>query len=294
MNTLKEIAFFDLDNTLWYIKSNAWVILKNKPGKPLIKISNLEFTLIKNGIYIKDQNIIEFNNEKFYVSNDFVERLQNRKRNIKLSDVGISYAEFFDEDIMNKKEVNFLLNNIKHLIGKGIEIGLLTARTDRKKHTELLNKLRLKLEEYGFEISKIYFVSDRIKFIGGTDKVAYDKNKVLLEHLIGLEIEDDKFIPIKKDVYNRVYFYDDIEKNFLSINDMQKYFEDLLSRSEDEVVEYINNRLKTETLLLMNNLITNNDVNPFDTKIIKLRTPMKYPILSESFLSKFNDFKDFI
>ena len=120
MNNLKEIAFFDLDNTLWYVKSNAWVILKDNPGKPLMKISNLEFTLIKNGVYIGDDNIIEFNNEKYFVSNDFVERLERRKKNIKLSSVGISYAEYFDEEILKKKEVIFLLNNIKHLIGKGI------------------------------------------------------------------------------------------------------------------------------------------------------------------------------
>jgi len=292
MNSLKEIAFFDLDNTLWYVKSNAWVILKDKPSKPLMKIGNLEFTLIKNGVYIPDGNIIEFNNEKYHVSNDFVERLQRRKKGVKLRDVGISYAEYFDEDILNKKEVTFLLDNIKHLIGTDVELGLLTARTDRSKHAGLLNKLRVKIEEYGFEISKIYFVEDRLKFIGSTDKVAYDKNKILLEHLIGLEIQDDKFIPMKKDAYNRVYFYDDVKQNFLTVNSMQEYFQHLMLNSEDEVVDYIKNRLKTQTLLLMNNLITNNEVNPFETKIIKLREPTKYPISSESFMSKFGEFKD--
>jgi len=292
MNSLKEIAFFDLDNTLWYVKSNAWVILKDKPSKPLMKIGNLEFTLIKNGVNIPDGNIIEFNNEKYHVSNDFVERLQRRKKGVKLRDVGISYAEYFDEDILNKKEVTFLLDNIKHLIGTDVELGLLTARTDRSKHAGLLNKLRVKIEEYGFEISKIYFVEDRLKFIGSTDKVAYDKNKILLEHLIGLEIQDDKFIPMKKDAYNRVYFYDDVKQNFLTVNSMQEYFQHLMLNSEDEVVDYIKNRLKTQTLLLMNNLITNNEVNPFETKIIKLREPTKYPISSESFMSKFGEFKD--
>ena len=290
MNSLKEIAFFDLDNTLWYVKSNAWVIHKDKPSKPLMKLGNLEFTLIRNGVYVPDGNVIEFNNEKFYVSNDFVDRLGRRRKNIKLSEVGISYAEYFDEEILNKKDVQFLLSNIKHLIGTGMEIGLLTARTDRSKHAGMLNKLRKKLEEYGFEISKIYFVSDKLRFIGSSDKVAYDKNEVLLEHLIGLEIEDGKFVPIKKDAYNRIYFYDDVEQNFLSVNTMQNYFEELLHNSDDEIVAYVQNRLKSETLLLMNNLITNNQVNPFETKIVKLRVPIKYPITSENFLRKFGDF----
>ena len=48
---------------------------------------------------------------------------------------------------------------LMYLIGKNIEIGLLTARSDRKKHANLLNKLRIKLKEYGLEINKIYFVN---------------------------------------------------------------------------------------------------------------------------------------
>lgn len=289
MNKLKEIEFFDLDNTLWYVKSNAWVIHKNDPSKPLMKISNIDFALIKNGVYIPDNNVIEFNGNEYFVSDDFVERLRRRRKNIKLSDVGISYAEYFDEDIMNKKEVQFLLNNIKHLIGTDMEIGLLTARTDRSKHAEMLNKLRLKLKDYGLEINKIYFVSNGIRF-GSSDDIAYDKNEVLLEHLIGLEIEDDKFVPINKDPYDRVYFYDDVKQNFLNVNDMQNYFEELLHNSEDEVVEYIQNRLESKNLLIVNNLITNNQVNPFETKIIKLRKPIKYPISVEGFKSKFEDF----
>lgn len=289
MNNLKEICFFDLDNTLWYVKSRVWVIHKNDPSKPIMKINNQEFTLIKNGVYISDNNVIKFDGNKYFVSDDFVKRLQRKRKNIKLSDVGISYAEHFDEDILNKKDVQFLLDNIKHLIGTGMEIGLLSARTDRNIHAEMLNKLRLKLKEYGFEISKIYFVSNRIRF-GSSDDITYNKNDVILEHLIGLEIDENKFIPIKKDAYNRIYFYDDAKHNFLTVNDMQSYFEELLYNSEDEVVQYIQNRLEDETLIIVNNLITNNQVNPFDTKIIKLRKPIKYPISVEKFVSNFDDF----
>jgi len=49
----KELAMFDLDNTLWYIKSDIWIIDKNKPGVPILKISQIEFALIKSGIYVK-------------------------------------------------------------------------------------------------------------------------------------------------------------------------------------------------------------------------------------------------
>lgn len=285
---MREISFFDLDNTLWFVKSNAWVIEKNNPAKPFMKIDNLEFALINNGIYTNENNLIEFNNQKFYVSGDFVKRLRERKKNIQLEQLGISYAEYFDEQIMEKKEVKLLLNNIKHLIGKDPEIGLITARADRKKHAPLLNKLRNQLESYGLGINKVYFVSENMR--DNSDKISFQKNKILLEHLIGLEIENDKFIPIRKEAYDRVYFYDDTKQNFLSTNLIQDYFEKLALNSEDDVLEYIQNRLKTKTLTLVNNLITNNEANPFDMKIVELKEPAKFPILMDNFKTKFSDF----
>ena len=290
----KEIAFFDLDNTLWYIKSDIWVIDKDKPNIPIIKISPIEFALIKSGIYLKDDIPVDYNNETFYISMDMLERIHRKNKNIRFGKLGISYSEFFDDDILNKQEVQLLLNNIKHLIGKNIKIGVLTARSDRKKHGKLLNKLRLKLKEYGLEIDKIYFVSESIRMIGGQDKVVYDKNKILLEHLIGLTIEDNHFVPLKKDAYDKVYFYDDLSSNFMSANKLQDYFDFLVRNSDDECIEHINNRFENNTLLLINNLITNNEVNPFETKVIKLRTPIKFPIKTtdNKLTVKFENFRN--
>lgn len=291
----KEIAFFDLDNTLWYIKSDIWIIDKDKPNIPILKISPIEFSLIKSGVYVKDDNLIEYNNNKFFISKDILERLQRKVKNLKLSKLGISYSEFFDDDILNKKDVKLLLNNIKHLIDTNTEIGVITARSDRKKHANLLNKLRVKLKEYGLEIDKIYFVSETIKDIDNQDKVVYNKNKILLEHLVGLNIDNDHFVPIKKDAYDKVYFYDDVKSNIMNSNNLQEYFDLLVRNSEDECVEYINNRFNSHTLLLINNLITNNEFNPFETKIIKLLPPVKFPLsVSNNKLTvKFENFRKY-
>jgi hypothetical protein len=291
----KEIAFFDLDNTLWYIKSDIWVIDKNKPAEAIIKISPAEFALIRSGIYTKDDILVDYNGESFFISRYMMERIQSRKKNIRLKDIGISYVEFFDDEILNKKDVQLLLNNVKHLIGKDIEIGVLTARSDRKKHAGLLNKLRLKLKEYGLEIDKIYFVAESIRMIGYDDKVTYDKNKVLLEHLVGLNIDNNRFMPVKKEAYNKIYFYDDVKSNIMNVNNLQDYFDFLVRNSESEVVEFINNRLANNTLILSNNLITNNELNPFETKLIKLLSPIKFPIrVDDSKLTvKFEHFKNY-
>ena len=291
----KELAMFDLDNTLWYIKSDIWVIDKNNPSVPILKISPIEFALIRSGIYVKDDILIEYNGESFFISRDIMERIERKKKNIRLGNIGISYSEFFDDDILNKKEVQLLLNNIKHLIGKNIEIGVLTARSDRKKHANLLNKLRVKLKEYGLEIDKIYFVSESIRAIGYQDKVVYDKNNILLTHLIGLGIEDNHFVPIKKDCFNKVHFYDDIKSNFMSINNLQDYFDFLVRNSDQDCIEFINNRLESGNLTIVNNLITNNELNPFETKTIKLKSPIKFPIkvVDNKLTVKFENFKKY-
>ena len=42
--------FFDL-NTAITVESKVWIVSKINPNKPIIKISQSEFNLIKNGIY---------------------------------------------------------------------------------------------------------------------------------------------------------------------------------------------------------------------------------------------------
>ena len=143
------------------------------------------------------------------------------------------------------------------------------------------------------EIDKIYFVSESIRSTGYFDKVVYNKNKILLEHLIGLSIEDDHFAPIKKDAYNKVYFYDDVRSNIMNANNLQEYFDFLVRNSDEECAEFINNRFENNSLTLVSNLITNNELNPFETKVIKLASTIKFPlkVIDNKLTVKFEDFK---
>jgi FMN phosphatase YigB (HAD superfamily) len=54
---MKEIHFFDLDGTLWNIDSKVWIVDKENPKLPLLKLDKSEFELIKNGVYKKDDII---------------------------------------------------------------------------------------------------------------------------------------------------------------------------------------------------------------------------------------------
>jgi DNA polymerase elongation subunit (family B) len=95
-------------------------------------------------------------------------------------------------------------------------------------------------------------------------------------------------------VKTNYYYYDDIKSNILNTNNLQEYFDFLIRNSDNEVIEFINNRLESNKLLLINNLITNNETNPFETTIVELKPPIKYPIKVQDYklTIKFENFKN--
>lgn len=282
----KEIHFFDLDNTLWNIIGKVWIISKDNPNKPLIKISFLEYLNIKNKMYIKDNIEIEYNDSTYWIPKTLLDRIQ-KKKNIDPELLGISKRELFDPNYI--KKINFNLKNILHLKDKKVDIGILTGRLNQENEKEYLNLLREKLKQLNLNLTKIYYVGE---FIHNTsDKIAFEKMKVLLEHLVGVKIMGDKFVPLKQDWYENVYFYDDEVQNIYSANNIQIYFEDYMRNTDDETFRYIIERINNNDLTLISNLISGNEMNMFETKKIILTEPIKYPIKTESLeIKKFKEF----
>jgi len=282
---MEEIHFFDLDNTLINVKNYIWIIDKESPGKLLGKIGNREFSLIKNNFYKKDNLQINYNGEKFFISKELFDKIR-RKKKIPLERIGLSFREWTNQKYINNSKVTFLTNNIKHLSGRDVKIAFLTARPDRLKHSRLLNSLRYVLKKFYLKIYKIYFIGDKFE-IYHKEYLSHRKSVVLLEHLIGLKIKNDKFIPYKQDKFSKVYFYDDEKMNIDSANDIQELFNKIYSHSDEEIKKIINKRLKDKPILCTN-LVSNNEVKPFKTNIINLQLPIRFPIIES--IKKFNDF----
>lgn len=283
---MREIHFFDLDGTLVNVKNYIWIIDKEDPSKPLYKMDNLEFNLVKYNFYKKDNLKVEYDDYVFYISKDIYEKVKRRK-NISLDRLGISFREWKNRKFINSSEFEFLYKHIEHLSGSDqndVKIAILTARPDRNKHSYFLNKLRIILKNLGLNLYKTYFVGDKFE-IYHKEYLGYRKTIVLLEHLIGLKIKDNKFIKLRQDKFDNVFFYDDSIINIESSNSIQNIFNEIFSNSEEEIKEIISKRLE-EKPLLINNLISSNKINRFETSKIVLTSPIKYPIIIE----KFNDF----
>jgi len=291
---MNEFHFFDLDHTLWEMENYAWVIDKNKPEIPLVKISINDLFMIKKGFYRKDNLKINYNGQEFFISKDLMNKIQ-KKKIIGIDNIGISYIELTSPEYINISKITFLIKNIKHLVGReDIKIIILTARNNRQKHEKVLNLLRLKLQEMDLEIFKIYFVGDEMK-IENDEGNAYKKSIVLLEHMVGMKIDKNSFVPLKQDFSNSIYFYDDEIQNINYANDIQSIFDTVYRNTTNEdAKKIIINRIKNMNPTLYTNLVGTNDINKTNKKMINLKLPEIFTSKLQENLHFIKSFRNFI
>ena len=282
------IHFFDLDGTLWSVKTNAWVIDKKKPGVPIIKLKDSELKLILAGVYINEETYFEYNGEVYWVGKDLMRRIKKIKPNVEMEDLGISYYEKLNPKYY--ENMKFFKENIRHLVeDESFDIGILSGRFDDDKDKNLLNSLKKEFADIGLEISKFYYVGDYY-YPNLNVSMTTRKANVLLEHLVGFHIDKDKFVPLKQDFYKEVYFYDDEPMNIDVANNMQEYLDGYLINTDEEVYNRIIKIIKERKPVLYTNLVTNNSLNRFKSTEIKLHEPIKYPVkIQESRILKFKD-----
>ena len=284
----RKLHMFDLDGTLWNIDAKVWIIDKEEPHKPIIRLDSYEVNRILSGLYMKDNMKILYNGEEYYISNVLFSNI-NKKRRIPIERLGLSWIEFNDEKYINNEKVEFLFDNIKHLRGTDDIVCLLSGRAHRERHADVLNTLRKGLMDLGVEIYKIYFVSDKFHY-KHSDIISLNKVHILLEYMVGLKIENGNFVPFKQDWYNDIYFYDDEKMNIDYANDVQNILNRILKNTDDDLFKMVVERLNTK-ISLTNNLVTNNKVNLFESTNVILKSPAKFPIKDE-YIKKFNKFLD--
>lgn len=285
---MKENHFFDLDGTLVDVKHFIWVIDKEKPNEPLIKLTPLDFSLIKYNFYKNDDILIEYDGQQFFISEQLFYNIQKKKK-LPIERIGFSFVEFKNKEHINSDNFDFLYSNIEHLIGTKKYISFLTARSNRYKHGDFLNKLRFILDNLNLKLYKIYFVGRKHE-IYHRSYLSFRKSLILLEHLIGLKIKNNQFIKEKQDKFDEIYFYDDNDMNFEYVNNLQGIFEKIFNNTDNELKDIILGRIN-ENPILYNNFITSNEINKFFTNQINLHYPTKFSVFENNkYLLNFNGF----
>lgn len=259
---MNEIYFIDLDDTLISNPAKWWIIDKNNPSKYLLRIDKLEAQLILNGFYKNTNLSIYYNGLSGYISEELYNKILKKKSNIKLEDIGISFREYLDPALLEQQieSIVFKINTFNELKGK--TINLLTARSNKKAHKSILEHLNEKLKQYDIVLDKEYFVSDP-SIINSSGSIGEKKLYVLLEHLLGYKINNNKIEPILTSKFDTVNFYDDEESNLEVCLEIKNVLKQLLKNSEAFMLDKIKNRISLNELKINFYLISTNEMNPF-------------------------------
>jgi len=75
--------FIDLEIIL-KLESKPWVVDKNNPNVPILKIEKSDFNLYQSGIYKSHGNKLSFNGKTFWLPNEFMNLLKVKTKKLKM------------------------------------------------------------------------------------------------------------------------------------------------------------------------------------------------------------------
>ena len=266
---MKIADFIDLD---LIINSSAkpCVVSKDDPNVIIAKIELSDFKIFKSGIYRSQNNKMYFNGQTFWISNDFMNELKIKTKKLKcdISNLGISMREFLDPEMKNI-DYNIDIEVFIPIINTNSDIYFFCSKNSKERYKNHLKKLEEKMNDLGLKTKNIYFISDTF-FNKNEEEICNSKSRVILQHLIGLKSESDKFTDTEIEKYEQINFYDDNDKSIevsKSINSILSY---MISKSDDIIKTKIKDRVKFTDLILNSKKATHNKSNRYISSQTKL------------------------
>jgi len=263
--------FIELDLIL-KTESKPWIIDKLNPNIPIIKMEISEFNLFKSGIYKSQGNKISFNGKIFWLSNEFMNKLKVKAKKLKvdISNLGISMQEFLNPEIIENIKFDIDLSLLRPIINTNDDIYIICSKNTKSNFEKQISKLEEKLEEIGLKVKKYYFISETF-YNKNDDEISYLKSKLVLQHLLGLKTDGDKFSSEEIENYNQITFYDDNLKSIQMCRDVNDILENLLLETENEIKLLVKNKIKNNENLLLIKEFTHNKANKFKEYNVQLK-----------------------
>jgi hypothetical protein len=262
--------FIDIDLIL-KIDSKPWIVDKSAPNIPILKIEPHEFRLYKSGIYRGHGNKIQFNGEVFWIPTDLMNKLKVKTKNqkIDISNLAISMQEFLNPEIiknMDPKMDTWILNS---LVNQDVHIYMFCSKNTKRNLEWGVNKLEDKMREMGLVVHGWYYLTET--FSGGdSEEVAFNKIKTVLQHMVGLKTDGDKFTNEEIQNYDELVLWDDSSEVISLGKDINKVLEGLLINTEDGLKSKIKGEIKEGENLLILKEWTHNLTNRFNQFEIEL------------------------
>ena len=263
--------FFDID-TILKTNSMVWIVDKTVPNIPIMKISKSEFNLIKSGIYKSQGNDINFGGHTYWLPTELFEKLKIKSKNHRadISNLGFSLQEFMNKELIENLEYDINLENILHLKNTNDDIYLICSKNNKRNYEMMISKIEDKLKDNGLVIKNYYYISETF-YNRVSDEVSHKKVRLLLQHIIGLKTENDKFTEERLEQYDELFYYDDEENAIKLAKESNRLLTVLLSNTDDKLKEIIKEDLKSKNHTLYVNLVTNNKVNKFITTKVDVK-----------------------
>jgi hypothetical protein len=278
--------FFDIDTVL-VVNSKVWIIDKTRPNLPIMKISQADFNLIKNGVYKSQGNGLDFGGHTYWLPTDTFEILKIKAKNHKvdISNIAFSLQEFMNKELIENLEYDINIENILHLKNTDDDIYFICSKNNKSNYELMISKVEDKLKDNGLIIKKFYYISETF-YNRKSDDISHKKVRLLLQHLIGFKTEGDKFTDEKLNQYSEIFFYDDEENVIKLANESNRVLTILLSNTDKSLKSIIKEEMKSSLRTLFVNHITGNKVNRLLTTKVDIQFSNLITVF-ESFKYKF-------
>ena len=261
---------FDID-VLLTINAKPWIIDKDNPNVPLLKISKSDYNLIKNGVYKTQNNMLEYNGETFWLPNNLYNKLKIMAKNkrININNITISMQEFLNKEVIENIDFKVNFEAIKHLKNKSEDIYIICSTNTERNYKKMVEKLMEKLKHEGILVNKFYFVNDSFSKTD-PEEIVFKKALICLKHLVGYEIRNEQFVDTPINKYSKLEYYDDDFDTLKMVDDINSFLSVILSKSDDGIKEVIKEDVKYDRAVFIAKKITSNKYNNYTTSECKL------------------------
>jgi len=277
--------FIDLEIIL-KLESKPWVVDKNNPNVPILKIEKSDFNLYQSGIYKSHGNKLNFNGKTFWLPNEFMNllKIKTKKLKIDISNLGISMQEFLNPEVSKNIDFDLDMSIFNNVINTNDDIYIICSKNNKSIFENQILQLEEELKELGLSIKKYYFISETF-YNKNEDNISYLKSKLLLQHLLGLKTDGYILTSEKIDDYNQITYYDDNLKSISLAKDLNKLLENLLLKTSSDIKLTVKDKIKNDDNFLIIKEYTHNKANKFNEFQIQL----EYSNIVKSF-ENFNRF----
>lgn len=261
--------FFDIE-TILVMDSKVWIVDKLNPKVPIIKISKADFNLIKSGIYKSQNNSIYFGGSTYWIPEKLMNTLKIKCKNLKVDVTNLIFSmqEYMNPDVIESLDYDINIDNLQHLKNNTDDIYVICSKNTKNNYEKIIKKIEDKLEKIGLFVKKYYFISDTF-YNRDLDEVAHKKVRLLLQHLIGIKTDGDRFTEEELQKYDEVAFYEDDENTISLAIDCNKLLQLIIDNSESSIKSKVKELLKSETTLYVN-YVSPNKVKRFTTTEVKI------------------------